>query len=514
MIFNLSDEKYSDFKTIIRETYDELSNLKIIDHQIKDLMELKNEKDLFYEFIFFANFPKLITLNLDHSFQDNKYILNGFNRKKTIFDKIQFNKRIYRIIIHKEIFLLSKIENVIDSLIRKLEDVQLIKLKIKEINQSYQILIQILFFVSKLYEEKIYDINKILIFFNILIIFINKNKIIEDKFLKIKNIIFLRLLFEKYFGYFYIILMNNKDNKDDIISFFNFMIKVLNSNELNIWFNYQILTKNKIIENFLATLLNNIDFNRNIDIYNKYKEELINSFTCIYKINTDQFNFFELLINQNKKSFINLANYKTRKDYIINDLYIQNFYIELLQNLFSTEKNILKKNSITEENYFIFNGHNSKMSFELKDFSLNNSFIFFSFQLSKDVLNASSKIFPLINFQSQADKENIIKLYIQKDDNIYKLYLYQEKGEKKKKIEYLDKLGNIQVKNNYLILIKFSNKKIGIYLIILQEKEERYFEEKEIFETDKNVQILKIGYDDKNNEYFKGHIGSFIMMKK
>ena len=193
IIFNFTNEKYSNFKTIIKEIQNELSNLKIIDNQIKSLLEFGNENDLFYEFIFFTNFPRWITLDLEHIFKANKYIINEFNRKKIIFDKNHFNKRIYNIIVHMEIFLLSNIENIIGSLIKKSDDIKLIQLKIKEINQSYQILIQILLFIFKFYEEKICDINKMLLFFNILIIFIKKNNIIEDEFLKTKNMIFLNL---------------------------------------------------------------------------------------------------------------------------------------------------------------------------------------------------------------------------------------------------------------------------------------------------------------------------------
>jgi len=288
------------------------------------------------------------------------------------------------------------------------------------------------------------------------------------------------------------------------------MFKVLNSNELEKCFNFKIMSKNKIIEKLILSIFNNI----NLDLYNKYNDEMINCVAKIFNNNTDQSTFFEMLINQNKKSFSNLVNYNTRKDYIIKDIYAQNFYLELLYKLFSLENNKNFNNIKAEKNYFSFNGYNSKLTFILNEFSLNNSFILFSFQLSKDVKNITQKNFPLIYFHSQSEKQILFKLSIQKEnDDKYKLNIYQEKDEKKKKNKSLDKLGNIQININYLISIKFSNKKLGLYLMQLTGKNQKYFEEIEILEIDNDKPVLKIGHDDKNNEYFKGYIGDFIVVK-
>ena len=47
----------------------------------------------------------------------------------------------------------------------------------------------------------------------------------------------------------------------------------------------------------------------------------------------------------------------------------------------------------------------------------------------------------------------------------------------------------------------------------LNGKNQKYFEEIEILEIDNDKPVLKIGHDDKNNEYFKGYIGDFIILK-
>ena len=514
-IFDGFYQSYSYFKNNVKETLNALSNLKIVKHEteIKDLIALNTENLLFQEFLFFTNFSKSISLNIDYIFKNNKYILTDLNeiRINQVNNKNML-KNIFKIMINMQIYLLGKIENIIAKNLLGKEEGNLMFPKIEEINQNYQVLVQIVTLIGKLYKEKIYQLNDVLLFFDIIIIFINKNSINDDKYIKIKNKILLNLLVKKYLGYFLPIILS-EDNDDDINLFFNYMLKVLNSDEINSSFNFKILTEDKIIEKIISFLSNNINYNKSINIYNKYKNEMIDCFAKIYKNNTDQFQFFEILINQNKKSFINLVNYQTRKDFIIKDLYIQNFYLELLNKLFSIEKKTSQMIK-AQEHYFQFNGFNSKMTFNLNNFSLNKTILFFSFRLSKDVAKVASKIFPLIYFHSQSDKETTFKLYIQNENNnFYKLYLSQKVGNKKKENICLDKLENIQLDMNYLISMKFSDKKLGIYINKLIEKSEIKSQEIEIFEMDKETPIFKIGHDDERKEYFKGYFGAFIIMK-
>ena len=513
--FDIINDNYSNYINTVKETFNLLSNFKLIEYQneIKDLIHLENEKILFPEFLFFLNFPKVIKLNFDYIFKNNKYLLKDLNisKKRQLKNKILFNNNIFKTVIHLQIFLLSKIENIISSYFEKNKERNLLIPKIEEINQTYQILIQLLFFFVKLYEEGIYELNKILLFFDIIIIFINKNNINSDKYKKIQKIIFLNLLVEKYFGNFLPLILKG-NNKDDVILLLNYIIKVFNNDELNKSFNSQILTSNKIIEKLISILLNNFDYDKNIDTFNKYKDEMIKCFANIYKNNTGKYNLFETLINQNKKSFINLMNYKLSKEHIIKDLYIQKIYLELLNKLFIQE-NILSNKTKTEEKYFSFNGFNSKMTFNLNQFSLNDSIIFFSFKLSKDVINSTSNIFPLMIFHSQSENENIIKLYIHKEGTNFKLYLSQRLEEKTKENIHLEKIGNLQLNNNYLVSIIFSNKKLELFITNLIGKIQTFYQEIEIFDLENETPILKIGHDDKKKEYFQEYFGTFFTLK-
>ena len=405
-------EEYSKYKKLIKQTLDSISNLKLIEYET-DLIKLGREEESFGEFLFFSNLPKLISFDIGDIFQENNNILNII--KKLRINSINFlnNESIFKILLHLQIFLLSKIEISINLIIQKSEKLDSSIFDIQEINQSHHILIQIILILLKIYSEKKIELNKILLFFDAIIIFINQRNNNDDKFLRLKNMFFLRILIEKYFGYFLTLLLKEQEtNNNDTLLMLCYMLKVLNSNELKQNFNHEIMVKNGLIKKLILIILDIFQENKNIDIYKKYRDEMISCFSNIFNSNTHEFNFFELLIHQNKQSFINLVNYKNRKPLIIKDFYSQNFCLELLHKLFNNEKdcpNIIK----TEDNYFIFNGFNNKITFDLNEFSLNNSCIFFSFKLSEDVINLSSFNFPLIYFESQS-KDISFKLYIHK----------------------------------------------------------------------------------------------------
>ena len=183
-IFDVFKENYSNFKIAIKETFNALSNLKIIEYQnpIKNLNDFDKENILFTEFLIFSNFHKSIPLNIDYIFRNNKYILTDLNviRINIVKDKNVF-KNIFKIMLHIQIYLLSKIENIIVKKSLEKADGNLIFQKIPELNQNYQILIQIISVLGALYKEKIYKLNKILLFFDIIIIFINKNNFNDDE---------------------------------------------------------------------------------------------------------------------------------------------------------------------------------------------------------------------------------------------------------------------------------------------------------------------------------------------
>ena len=77
----------------------------------------------------------------------------------------------------------------------------------------------------------------------------------------------------------------------------------------------------------------------------------------------------------------------------------------------------------------------------------------------------------------------------------------------------LNKLGNIQTNKQYLICMKFSSKKIALYMKKLDNKGMIYYEEVDILDSEYTSPVLKIGHDDSKSEYFKGYIGPIIIVK-
>jgi hypothetical protein len=68
------------------------------------------------------------------------------------------------------------------------------------------------------------------------------------------------------------------------------------------------------------------------------------------------------------------------------------------------------------------------MIFQLNILTLENNILLFSFQLSDELNDENSDSYiPLIIFQSISPNDHKIKIYIQKENNAYKLKLCHEK---------------------------------------------------------------------------------------
>ena len=184
-------------------------------------------------------------------------------------------------------------------------------------------------------------------------------------------------------------------------------------------------------------------------------------------------NFFEILINQNKNSFTNLFNYLTKKEKIINDIYIQNFYVELLNKSFENERHLNNNNDIDypPKDSFIFNGYNSKMTFRLSEFQQNDCIIIFSFKIVNKTNNKNCN-FPIFYLENASTNQKLFELYIkqnldeEKNNFINKLYISLDK----KNEIFLNKLDNISQNTKYYIALFFNNKKLSINVINSKEK--------------------------------------------
>ena len=119
-ISNFSIEKYSDFKSDIKQILNSLTNLKFVEHndEIKDLLNLTKEKerDLFYEYLFFTNYSKISTQNIDWTLYNTK-IIDDLDKLKIYNDSNGFSKNSFQLVFHMYLYLLIHIEKNINLLI-------------------------------------------------------------------------------------------------------------------------------------------------------------------------------------------------------------------------------------------------------------------------------------------------------------------------------------------------------------------------------------------------------------
>ena len=510
-------EKLKEFKNVINQTIREIISLKNNEgeSEVNKLKLIENESDLFYELLLFTNYKKFIFLKLNFDCENHDLLFQEFTKMKIYNDNNNNNvyNNLLQQLFHMHLYFLIKIENTIASIYKNaIYD-------FKEIKYSYIILIHIANFLFRLYQEKIYNINIILLFLDAIIIFINKQSIISDRYFKLKNAILFDLLIDKFYLQFLKLTLNNKNaSKEDISLILNYLIKALQSDHIKSHFNNSLLINSNLVEKIINVLFNNNNILNDVELYKKYKNNLIDFFSDIYKNNTNNSNFFETLIKQNKNAFVNLMNFETKKEIITNDIIIQNFYLELLYKIFSKEKQSKKekKQIIDMENFFVFNGDDSKMCFYIYSFQLDNSMLIFSFRLSIDIDSSKNKEFPLFIFETADTNDIIFKIFIKKIDNINKLFIFQSKNKENKQKELcLEKIPKISSDTTYYLVIKYEGKKAKIY--ILNEIQEKFYEDKEIFEIHKKpLDIrIKIGNDGKFGKHnaFKGCIGPLLVLQ-
>ena len=515
--FKFSLEKFTKFKDLLNDETKQILNIKKKKYTQKYLNQLllEDKKETLLEYLFFINYKEYINANIENIIQNNNTLfLEQLKKIKIYTNKIILNDKLFKRIFHMYLYSVITLKSNLIKLIENSNNDFISKSEIKGINESHYIISQLLILLLKLYTEGKYSLKQILLFLDVLTFYIDKNDIINENYIKIKNIILFELLFN-FYGNLSNVLLQRYRYKEDLFHFFNHLTKFLDNDKLKHIINTSILTNNKIIQNFMLILINNIDFSKkdHEDIYNLFKTNIIDNLAQIYDNNINKSNLFEILINQNKESFVNISNYTKNKDNIINDIYKQSFYIELLNKIFENEKISNNKNKIRPPiNSFIFNGYDSKLTFKLNKFSLDNSILFFSFQISNQIYNNNCS-YPLVIFENDRNDEILFKLFIKSitnnDKSCNKLLIYHNNQN-----IILDKIQDIYPNNNYFIALYFKNKKLSIYLISANNNQSNKFhQEFDIINYKDNQINMKIGHNDDKKEYFKGYIGSIIFIK-
>ena len=351
----------------------------------------------------------------------------------------------------------------------------------------------------------------------------------HEKNLKIVNNILFSLLFDLLDKTSEIILCQNfsQETNADINLFFSFLDKIKKNEYLNNDYNIIILLDSNILQNFMIKILKYINPNILEKAFPSYITKLAEFFAHFLKFRFNKSKLMDFLLNNIKTGLINLKYFESGKSMIFNDIFLQNFQSELIQKVFSNEDKEIYRHNF---NSFLFNGINSKISFNLLNLSLHDHLVIFSFLIKSNFndINSYNSKQPLICFYNEKN-ECIFNAIIKKeelnetdkgDSNLKKeknikfslITNYQLENEKEiKEFNYLEP------NKEYLICFHLNNNFINLYLCqiytanpkILNSHQEIKFNFKE------EKLNLNIGFDNCNgkNDYFSGFIGYFNFLQ-
>ena len=384
--------------------------------------------------------------------------------------------------------------------------------------------------IINLYNSEVISTKELYIFLYIYIFWIeyNTKKNSHEKNLKLTNNILFSLLFDLLEKTAEIIFSENEKEEfiDNIKLFFSFLDEIKTNELINNDYNVIILLDCNIIQNFMTSILKYINANILENSFPTYSTKLSEFFANFLKFRFNKSKLMDFVLNNIKNGLINLKYLESRKDKVLNDIFLQNFQSDLIQKIFSNED---KKSDHPNFNSFLFNGNNSKISFNLSKLSLNDNLIIFSFLIKSPFNDKSSSNInlPLFCFYNEKN-ERVLKAFIKKDersetdrgDSSYKtkkikyylMIIHHTKNEK-----MITEFNYLESNITYLICFHLNNSFVNIDLnpmtgtnskILSSHSEIKFnFQEQKL--------LLNIGFDNykEKYEYFSGYIGNFIILQ-
>ena len=520
--YKKNEEEYNEYKSKIQDITKLLKQNKKYEKIFKSF-DLFNNKNMYLYFIFFQNFEKYIYI----CFENNKNNINSnklslilrYLKTKNINNNDNNKINIQSLFIQWIFYFYIKfIKNFYTSLNPNFCEINKIRYLLREAN----------YLIIKLYKENIFNTSQVFDNIKFCMFLIENNfeiKSFSDKLYKAKNYLLFQTLFFMLIRISKIIFeraYNNNsekenDNKTNIQIIFSFLEEFQNSKEINSPLNKMMLINSNLLPSFMNELLNMIDIKIILKYEPNIKNKLLNFFSNFIKFNYKKSKIYNLLLNTLKNSFINLSNLDNdkNKNKIINDLFLNSFYIKLLKKIFYYDEN----NNILHPLFdsFYFNGFDSQLSLNvINSHIFDKSCLFFSFYLSP--LEGKKK-YPLFLIQMDFDnkKQDLLSLYLKQDEENksgretekeYFLFFYDGKKEKK-----LDNIQKIKSNITYYFSLCFNSKKL---LINFCSKKDQIIS----YEIDKNCDKFKkysisllFGFYKKKDNVFSGYFGPIIIVK-
>ena len=519
---------YEEFKNKIQNIFSDLKeNQKYCDIIMKyvDIEKDENYLQLFFLLFYhhqkFINPNKIMIFNYQNHFKLTKNNLHD-DIERLIINSLD-DKNCMKLFIYWNFYILILLSYIFKDNEKNTNDFGLIDIE--------NILFQNNNKIINLYHSKKADISQLFVFLYIYSFFLEyfiKNNSHEND-IKIINNILLSILFDLLEKISSIILSDKsnleyfKSNVTLLFSFFN----ELKANEFILNdYNLIILLDCNIIQNFMTNLLKHINPKILENVFPSYLSNLTDFFATFLKFRFNKSKLMDFFINNLKNGLINLKYLSEDQDQIMNDVFLMSFQSELLQKIFINEDKNLSQSKF---NSFLFNGKNSKLSFNIPKLSLNDNLIIFSFIVKtnfneKNSFNINQ---PLFNFYNE-NNSPIFKLALKKVE-----LKNEEQKENKNKFNAKDKfclivninneekilkeIGDIEPNKTYFIAIHLNISFIKIYLNqssgINSKLIDSYIESKNNFNEEKLM--LNIGFDkcQKEMNYFSGYIGYFHVLQ-
>ena len=302
---------------------------------------------------------------------------------------------------------------------------------------------------------------------------------------------------------------NNKINdvyKKALSKLFKFFEEFKNNKNITSFNNKSILINNNIILNFM----NNIFKKINLEDMKKYEPNLKRILGEFYlefiKHKYKRSNIYDSILYFLKKSFINLYNFEKNKTKIIQDLFINSFYSSFLNKLFSRKDILDDGNKFPDFDCFYFNGYDSQISFNIQKNKFEKSSLFLSFNLTP--IKEQEKYTLLLIQNSENKKDDVLKIYLKKDEKESVFYLWEYHQKKDTKLDY-----KINSNTTYYLCVCFNDDQL---LIKIYEQNNEIFSSPAIKKNSKLFSIsslsITFGYYRKKAEVFSGFIGPIMII--
>ena len=306
----------------------------------------------------------------------------------------------------------------------------------------------------------------------------------------------------------------------------SYLDKIKQNSEINDEVNIILLFNNNILQDFVQTILDNINIVELIKTIPEVKNKLVEFYAHFLKNRYKISKTFNFLQDTLRHSFEHLYNFKQNKNLIINDAFKIDFNSEILNKLFSNNKNssnhLEKSNQLNSS--FFFDSKESSITFEInKKLQLEQTILFFSFR-NNNINIEQNKEMPLLILYTKNSKKKektmaVLKIFLKKDENgIFKLYFSQQKDQKDETMKIINETSDIIIKNNqtYYCAFYLLGKKPKIYLLedSLRIPEICKKEISLVNQLKEDLYLFNLGADDKKKvNFYKGCIGPFIIIK-